>query len=139
VESLPPTVAAEETEAAAATNDEHVLEEPATQATEQESAPEMTQVEEATAVLVPVIAEGVQESEQTEEPAAAAPESTADALSPAEPEERPKSPWTPSYSVTTQGNGIPEENADVQEIEQLPPVAVSHRTEVCAIFANVVF
>ncbi|KAJ7066912.1 hypothetical protein C8F01DRAFT_1119511 [Mycena amicta] len=35
-------------------------------------------------------------------------ESTEDALTPpSEPVERPRSPWTPSYSVTTQGPGIP--------------------------------
>ncbi|KAF9069254.1 hypothetical protein BDP27DRAFT_1447842 [Rhodocollybia butyracea] len=33
--------------------------------------------------------------------------------------ERPKSPWTPSYSVTSQGPGIDKEE-DIPEIEQLP-------------------
>ena len=36
--------------------------------------------------------------------------------------ERPKSPWTPSYSVTTQGPSVTEEEAkEVEELEQLPP------------------
>ncbi|KAJ7650329.1 hypothetical protein FB45DRAFT_1050367 [Roridomyces roridus] len=47
----------------------------------------------------------------------------ADSLSPQEPEpERPKSPWTPSYSVTTQGPGIPTtEELDAAELPVLPP------------------
>lgn len=41
-------------------------------------------------------------------------------LTPAGPEiEHPKSPWTPSYSVTTQGPGIPAEE-DIPAIEDLP-------------------
>ncbi|OCH94442.1 hypothetical protein OBBRIDRAFT_145465 [Obba rivulosa] len=39
------------------------------------------------------------------------------------PTERPKSPWTPSYSVTVQGPGA-EAEADVEELEQLPPTTV---------------
>lgn len=39
--------------------------------------------------------------------------------------ERPKSPWTPSYSVTTQGNSPlaspARANKELEEVEQLPP------------------
>lgn len=38
-------------------------------------------------------------------------------------EERPKSPWTPSYSVTTQGSAT-HETADLDELDQLPPRAI---------------
>jgi hypothetical protein len=34
-------------------------------------------------------------------------------------EERPKSPWTPSYSVTTQGSA--SEPAELDQLDQLPP------------------
>ena len=37
-------------------------------------------------------------------------------------QERPKSPWTPSYSVTTQGPGTVEEEKEIEQLEQLPPV-----------------
>ena len=38
--------------------------------------------------------------------------------------ERPKSPWTPSYSVTSQGPGIAaEDSKEVEKLEQLPPPA----------------
>lgn len=41
-----------------------------------------------------------------------------------EPEElRPKSPWTPSYSVTVQGN-VAQTNEGLDDLEQLPPSAV---------------
>lgn len=40
---------------------------------------------------------------------------------PAEPVARPKSPWTPSYSVVRQGSVPPD---DVEELEQLPSTAV---------------
>ncbi|KAH7930187.1 hypothetical protein BV22DRAFT_80986 [Leucogyrophana mollusca] len=41
-------------------------------------------------------------------------------LGPAEQEEaRPASPWTPSYSVTTQGNTL-QHDAELDELEQLP-------------------
>ncbi|KAE9407691.1 hypothetical protein BT96DRAFT_933121 [Gymnopus androsaceus JB14] len=36
--------------------------------------------------------------------------------------ERPKSPWTPSYSVINQGPNVTVEEEDIPEIEQLPPV-----------------
>lgn len=42
--------------------------------------------------------------------------------------ERPKSPWTPSYSVTTQGpnDSAPVEGVDdLEDLEQLPPLAVA--------------
>ncbi|KAJ7739773.1 hypothetical protein DFH07DRAFT_75674 [Mycena maculata] len=44
-------------------------------------------------------------------------------LTPREPEvERPKSPWTPSYSVTTQGPGIPaSDDLELAELPVLPP------------------
>ncbi len=39
--------------------------------------------------------------------------------------ERPRSPWTPSYSVITQGPGTESENvaddAEIAELDQLPP------------------
>ncbi|KAJ7494687.1 hypothetical protein B0H11DRAFT_913266 [Mycena galericulata] len=39
--------------------------------------------------------------------------------------ERPKSPWTPSYSVTTQGPGIPtSDEVDVADLPVLPPPVV---------------
>jgi hypothetical protein len=38
-------------------------------------------------------------------------------------EERPKSPWTPSYSVTTQGSAT-HETAELDELDQLPPRAI---------------
>src|ERR1700734_2070575 len=37
-----------------------------------------------------------------------------------EDEDRPKSPWTPSYSVMTQGNAT-QESVDLPQFEQLPP------------------
>lgn len=36
-------------------------------------------------------------------------------------EDRPTSPWTPSWSVTTQGNAG-SDLAELDELEQLPPV-----------------
>lgn len=49
-------------------------------------------------------------------------------LSPASDIERPKSPWTPSYSVTTQGPGLtPEE--DIPDIE-VPPAVVATSIEI---------
>ena len=54
----------------------------------------------------------------------AAPE---DATAPAEPVARPKSPWTPSYSVVRQGSGsVPPE--EVEELEQLPPPVTAEVT-----------
>jgi hypothetical protein len=38
----------------------------------------------------------------------------------ASPQEPPKSPWTPSYSVTTQGPGTPGEEKELDNIEPLP-------------------
>lgn len=40
-----------------------------------------------------------------------------------EAEDRPKSPWTPSYSVTTQGSAA-QDSEDLHQFEQLPPSAV---------------
>lgn len=47
-----------------------------------------------------------------------APAGPEDSPAPVEPIARPKSPWTPSYSVVRQGSMPPEE---VEELEQLPP------------------
>jgi len=38
-------------------------------------------------------------------------------------EDRPKSPWTPSYSVITQGNAV-HEPAELDELDQLPPSVI---------------
>lgn len=38
----------------------------------------------------------------------------------AEDQDRPTSPWTPSYSVTTQGCAM-QDSADLDRLEQLPP------------------
>jgi hypothetical protein len=43
--------------------------------------------------------------------------------SPSSEQDRPKSPWTPSYSVTTQGSS-PHELADLGQLEPLPPNVV---------------
>jgi hypothetical protein len=40
-----------------------------------------------------------------------------------EEETRPKSPWTPSYSVTTQGSAM-QDAAELEGLEQLPPSMV---------------
>ncbi|KAH8100109.1 hypothetical protein BXZ70DRAFT_206856 [Cristinia sonorae] len=47
-------------------------------------------------------------------------ESTAEVT--AQEPERPKSPWTPSYSVTTQGAGISDDAKELDELEKLPEV-----------------
>jgi hypothetical protein len=38
--------------------------------------------------------------------------------------ERPRSPWTPSYSVTKVGSG-PKEDAEIDKLEQLPAAATT--------------
>ncbi|KZT07623.1 uncharacterized protein LAESUDRAFT_811890 [Laetiporus sulphureus 93-53] len=47
--------------------------------------------------------------------------------------ERPKSPWTPSYSVTRQGSGVDadadEDKEEIAELEQLPPPANEAQAE----------
>jgi hypothetical protein len=47
----------------------------------------------------------------------------ASGLVPASEVERPKSPWTPSYTVTTQGPGI--STSDEQELAELPALPPS--------------
>lgn len=37
--------------------------------------------------------------------------------------ERPKSPWTPSYTVTTQGPGAADDSKELAELESLEPQA----------------
>ncbi|KAI0925994.1 hypothetical protein AcV5_008576 [Taiwanofungus camphoratus] len=64
---------------------------------------------------------------------------TADTLLPEKEaeEDRPKSPWTPSYSVTMQGPGtgapdVTEDGDEIAELEQLPPPAAEAQSEFIA-------
>lgn len=57
----------------------------------------------------------VGETEHEEEPV------STDALKIPQEEERPKSPWTPSYSVSIQGGDSSATEQEVDELEQLPP------------------
>ncbi|KZT22365.1 hypothetical protein NEOLEDRAFT_1171378 [Neolentinus lepideus HHB14362 ss-1] len=73
------------------------------------------------------------QGEPTDEPSAESQEADTRALSPVPDdvqEERPKSPWTPSYSVTTVGSGLQEseiaaQEQEIEQLEQLPPTAVT--------------
>ena len=91
-----------------------------------EAAPvEDVSVEEEAEVEVPVVSIDTVQDEPEPESVEVA-ESVAISRSPSPSpsvQEHPKSPWTPSYSVTTQGPGAnAEEEKEIEQLEQLPPV-----------------
>ena len=54
-------------------------------------------------------------------------------------QDRPKSPWTPSYSVTRQGSGLLDDSIDDEEIgglEPLPDRAVDHLADIAQVRAS---
>ncbi|KAJ3552185.1 hypothetical protein NM688_g4289 [Phlebia brevispora] len=78
------------------------------------------EVGEATTPIIAITSsDGVEEMEEVSvptEPVSAVEEPKVEA-------EHPKSPWTPSYSVTTQGPGtdVPDDSEELAALEQLPP------------------
>ena len=83
-------------------------------------------VEESSEV-VPAVTVVVQDESGETAVAVETPAVPEDATAPAEPVARPKSPWTPSYSVVRQGSGsVPPE--EVEELEQLPPPVAAEVT-----------
>ncbi|PFH53046.1 hypothetical protein AMATHDRAFT_45684 [Amanita thiersii Skay4041] len=77
------------------------------QATVDESVPSQDKL------VLPVLSISTDGTEPVVEPAAAI----------ADVPERPRSPWTPSYSVTQQGTGTPAEEEELDKLEPLPESA----------------
>jgi hypothetical protein len=71
--------------------------------------------------VLPTFVEVEVEETHAEESQTQEPSSTPVLELPQDAEERPKSPWTPSYSVISQGGGSPSNDQEVGELEQLPP------------------